>query len=590
MSGDSISDISEKVSFEDNKEIEKNIFSKKINTNKKNSKKNTVRSKSVILDDRNKKREIMKNRYNIDEEQKNNMNKKANILIKSGNFTKIFLKNKDFLLRSLNLMKKNNKNQNNQDKDSIDMNEYENKRRKINNLKYNRNNSCINLRPKKKKKISITYLKFASNVSKFNDGLILFENTLGSNNCFLNAIVQVLYHLEEVRDKLIGININKEIKDPIFQLYTIFLQYDSLSKLNTIELLNTNYLRKALHHRFGTYPKGKFADPIETILELLELIHVQYFDKDEKAKKSNIFCNNEYCPSHSNFLLYLKEVKFCPTCQAINVQKYDRDCFMFAVTSKELLSSIDERDKFSKYKYSLFKKAKYISQKFGQNDKIRLDKCKCKSISTRKRLYLYKKFSPYMILNMTWDSDFPLITDICKIFGLIPTVDNNKNLFDLDLEKGKIKKEDLSSNYYLTSMILFGQRHYTCFLYNQEIKQWSFADDDKKRNFSKYTELITYLISRRSFPVCLIYTCVNIFNNEPTEKYMLDEDKYNELYQNCVLEVQVEIEENEKINKMEQEKKKEKNIKEEKEEKGKEDKKQNKRNHKDIESISDFSF
>ena len=256
MSDDSISDISDKVSFEDNKEIEKNIFSKKINTNKKNSKKNTVRSKSVILDDRNKKREIMKNRYNIDEEQKNNMNKKANILIKSGNFTKIFLKNKDFLLRSLNLMKKNNKNQNNQDKDSIDMNEYENKRRKINNLKYNRNNSCINLRPKKKKKISITYLKFASNVSKFNDGLILFENTLGSNNCFLNAIVQVLYHLEEFRDKLIGININKEIKDPIFQLYTIFLQYDSLSKLNTIELLNTNYLRKALHHRFGTDRKS----------------------------------------------------------------------------------------------------------------------------------------------------------------------------------------------------------------------------------------------------------------------------------------------------------------------------------------------
>ena len=87
-----------------------------------------------------------------------------------------------------------------------------------------------------------------------------------------------------------------------------------------------------------------------------------------------------------------------------------------------------------------------------------------------------------------------------------------------------------------------------------------------------------------------IYTCVNIFNNEPTEKYMLDEDKYNELYQNCVLEVQVEIEENEKINKMEQEKKKEINIKEKNEEKEKEDKKENKRNHKDIESISDFSF
>ena len=585
---DDLFEISDKDSFNDNKEVKQSVFNvKKVIMNKKNNKKIAMRSKSVAIDDKNRKinKESNRYRYNDDEEQKNNINKKVNSLIKSGNLTKIFLKNKDYLLRSINLMKKNkNKlNNNNQDKDSIDMDEYHNKRRSIKDYKFNRNNSCINLRPKKKKKISVTYLKFATNVSKDNDGIILFENPLGANNCFLNAIIQVLYHIEDFKEKLIAINIKKEIKDPIFQVYTIFQQYDSLSKLNTIEMLNTNLLRKALHHRFGTYPLGKFADPIETILELLELIHVQYFEKGEKAKSSNAFCKNEYCPSHSNFLLYLKEVKFCPTCQAINVQKYDRDCFMFAVTSKELLSSIDEHDKFSKYKYSLFKKAKYISQKFGQNDKIRLDKCQCKSISTRKRLFLYKKFSPYMILNLTWDSDFPLITDICKIFAIIPTIDNNKNLFDLDLEKGKIQKEDLSTNYYLSSMILFGQRHYTCFFYNEEIKMWSFCDDDKKRNYRSYHELITYLISRRSFPVGLIYTYVNIFNNEPKEKYTLNEDKFNELYQNCVLEIQIEIEENEKLNKIQQEKNKEKD-------KEKEEKQKSKRNLKDIEEISDFSF
>ena len=69
MSDDSISDISDKVYFEDNKEIEKNIFSKKINTNKKNSKKNTVRSKSVILDDRNKN---YSEKYSIDLIEKSN--------------------------------------------------------------------------------------------------------------------------------------------------------------------------------------------------------------------------------------------------------------------------------------------------------------------------------------------------------------------------------------------------------------------------------------------------------------------------------------------------------------------------------------
>ena len=115
---------------------------------------------------------------------------------------------------------------------------------------------------------------------------------MGANNCFLNAIIQVLYHLKEFREKLMKIKIKKEINDPIFQVYTIFQSYESLSKLNTIETLNTALLRKALHHVFNTYPKGKFADPIETILEILELIHQEYFDQEEKSKQSNIFCKD----------------------------------------------------------------------------------------------------------------------------------------------------------------------------------------------------------------------------------------------------------------------------------------------------------
>ena len=586
---DDISEISDKVSNDNNNIAVKQqkFYQKKEIMNKKPTKKITAyRSRSVALDERNK--EKNKKRYNEEEEQKND-NKKSNILAKRGKLKKIFLKNKDYLLRSLNIIKNNNnkRHQNNKDNDSIDIDidldidKKDDIRRKQKNFKYRRNNSCIDLRPKIKKKISVTCLKYASNVSKNNDGLILFENGTGVNNCFLNAITQVLYHLESFRDKLMEINIKKEIKDPIFQLYTIFASYDSLSKLNTIEMLNTTLLRRALHSKFGTYQKGKFGDPIETILELLELIHKEYFEEKGNETKRNVnsFCKNEFCPSHSNFLLYLKEIKFCPTCKALNVQNYDKDCFMFTISIAELLISIDEKDKFSKYKYSLFKKAKYLSQRFDQDDKIRLDKCKCSSIATRKRLYLYKRFSPYLIINMTWNSDFPRITDICKIFGLIPYIDNNKNLFDLDLEKGKKKKEDLSTDYYLSSMILFGQRHYTCFFYNKKIKMWSFADDEKKRNFNTYNELIAYIISRRSFPVGIFYTSVNIFKNESKEKYTLTEEKYNEMYQNCLVQEQVEIEEIEKINKI----MKEKNsiINEDKKEKEKEKEKENNKESKD---------
>ena len=35
-------------------------------------------------------------------------------------------------------------------------------------------------------------------------------------------------------------------------------------------------LRESLHCKFGTYPKGKCGDPMETISEILELIHQEY--------------------------------------------------------------------------------------------------------------------------------------------------------------------------------------------------------------------------------------------------------------------------------------------------------------------------
>ena len=52
-------------------------------------------------------------------------------------------------------------------------------------------------------------------------------------------------------------------------------------------------------------------------------------------------------------------------------------------------------------------------------------------------------YSPYLIINITWDTDFPKMGDICKIYGLIPIVDDNRKLFGIDLEKGKKTEKDL---------------------------------------------------------------------------------------------------------------------------------------------------
>ena len=137
---DSLSDISDKISSgEEKKEVHKNM-NKKVVINKNSAKKTVYRSKSVMRDDRNNHKEYNINninnnkRYNNNEqeEQKNN-NKKPNFLLKNGNLNKIFLKNKDYLLKSLNILK-NSHNKLNQ-VNSNNLNEEEYKKKKINNEK-----------------------------------------------------------------------------------------------------------------------------------------------------------------------------------------------------------------------------------------------------------------------------------------------------------------------------------------------------------------------------------------------------------------------------------------------------------------------
>ena len=408
----------------------------------------------------------------------------------------------------------------------------------------NRNMSC---KVKKKKKINITNLKYAQDISLEKDKIILFENGLGVNDCFLNAIIQVLFHLEEFKNKLFQLKIDKDPKNPIFQLYTIFKNYEYLSKLNTIDTLNASLLRESLHCKFGTYPKGKCGDPMETISEILELIHTQYIQTNSTESDSNNknFCQNELCPSHSNFLIQLKEKKYCPNCKTKSLQLYDKDCFMYDVLSFEVLSTV-KNESFYQYKYSLFNKLKQLSQSFGDN-KIKLEKCKCEEINTKKKLYLYNRFPPYLIINITWDTNFPKMGDICKIYGLIPPYDNTKNLFEI--ENGKKTKKDLVTNYFLCSMILYGQKHYTCFFYNKAVDMWSFVDDENKRNFNTYNELIKFLIIRRSIPVGIIFYHLNDFNLDNIEKLLLNEEEFNKIYQKSIANDQRDLEEKQKTEK-----------------------------------------
>ena len=399
-------------------------------------------------------------------------------------------------------------------------------------------NESVDAPKRKAKKIKMTIYSYLQKLTADKDDIILFKNDIKENNCFLNAIIQVLFHLDKFKSKLMEIKVANNEKDPISQLYNIFDDYNYFLSNYSTDLLNVSFLRDSLHFKYGTYPKGKTGDPMETISHLLDLIHNTYKSNcnninnsivrtssiNSKKSISDEYCKDEQCPSHSNFLLRLKEIKICPKCHKSNVMHFDKDCFMYAVYSYEILSII-KNENYDTYQNSLFKKLKILASSFGDN-KIKLEECTCSEINTEKRLVLCNKCSPYLIINLTWDSDFPLMNDICKMYGLITITDSNSSLFDLF----SIENKDLKTFYYLFSMILYGQNHYTCCFYNTKIKCWSFIDDNNKKSFKSYTELIQFLIDRRSIPVGIIYSDENYIDMENMKDCFLDENIFKKIY------------------------------------------------------------
>ena len=525
----------------------KNAIDKKYTNckNKKNKDNNTKMYDEPLTDD-------LENNENINENNENVNKKLSSENIK--NIKKIYTKQNYFINNNNNLDLDNNNNNIKKNFHNIDNNEELNEKNNNNindSPKNNKNdnndkikNRNLSCKVKKKKRmISISNNGFLADFPDEKDEIILFENGIGVNDCFLNSIIQVLFHLDEFKNKLFELEINNDQNNPIYQLYIIFRNYKALSKLYSNNLLNASLLRESLHNKYGTYQKGNCGDPMETISQILELIHNQFFPGNTN-NNHNKYCQSELCPSHSNFFLNLKEIKYCPNCKAKKTQFYDKDCFMYDVLSCEILSLVQNYS-FNNYKYSLFSKLNLLSKSFGDN-KQKLDNCKCKEIKTIKKLYLYNHFSPYLIINITWDTNFPKMGDICKIYGLIPLFDDNRKLFGIDLEKGKKTEKDLVTNYYLSSMILYGQNHYTCLFYNKIIDKWSFVDDNNKKNFDTYSEIINYLIKRRSIPVGIIFYHCNIFNCDNNVKFILDEEEFEKLYLKSLANDQRDIEEKKK--------------------------------------------
>ena len=369
-------------------------------------------------------------------------------------------------------------------------------------------------------------IKRINTKKSINDILIPMTNKTKENNCFLNALIQSLFNLDEFRKEILSEDNLYKIKrsKPITEFYELLKSYkteqqknkDNKDSLNIEAVLSVNNLREYLNEIYKCYSKSECGDPMETMGFIFDLIHKAFNRKDS---------NNCKCPSHKYFFLFLLENKLCPHCNNKNVQEYNKDCYMFNFFTKDITNKLHGKS-FNSYNLKLFQKLK--EQNEICDNKVKITGCNCddKMISAyEKKIKLMGPSSPYLVINITWAEEFPSMVEILTLFTLIPISESIGNLFTFGENS---KNNDI---FYIKSMILYGIYHYVSIIYMNDQKRWGIADDKTIKFIYKYSDLIDFLLRNHLMPVGIIYSkCYQDKSfNENNENYLNNNYFYNSI-------------------------------------------------------------
>ena len=350
---------------------------------------------------------------------------------------------------------------------------------------------------------------------------IPFENREYENNCFINVVVQLLFHSEEFKNNFLKLKITFSQNNPLFYLQSLFKDYKSLLYSNSFTKLETNYLRKTLILLYNNYFEGAFGDSIEILNHIFNMIH-SYCTINDYSKENDSLCE-PLCASHKSFGIKLKEIIFCQNCKKKRIINYDNNYFAYEIFCFEIIDYISGK-KLDFFQNNLFKIAKKI---ISEDIQVKIEKCRCKEKNYVKYLNLIENNSNYFIINLTWESYSPKLTEICKIYNLIPLIEENTNLFEIDNKKN-------ISKFYLYGIIVFFDYHYACCIKSELNRdEWILISDYDIYSFDNYKQLIRNLIINNFHPVILFYRKKRIFANENEENCLFNNDEYYSIYDYC---------------------------------------------------------
>lgn len=302
------------------------------------------------------------------------------------------------------------------------------------------------------------------------------ENFRGENNCFLNVVIQALWHLEPFRTKFGSVNGVKRPhnhQEPCVycSIEIIFAQYEFSEETEippTILRQTLAYLFKP-QTRFQMYELDDAAEAFEAILQCLHkeldmdnpMIHPKFSTEGLEN------CLSSNCLAHNVFGVRSYEQLRCDAC---------------GTASEPMATTL-----FTAYSYAAALRTEYskdptasfckLIAAAGQEKKC----CSNQSCGKVSNVIHYLQTLPEVFsVGVVWDSAEPSVTSIDIILRMISLrIDlNNVFVFGEPNKNSQMGARAKAPCYYrFRGMICYYGKHYVAYFYNFKSKLWYVYDD-----------------------------------------------------------------------------------------------------------------